>query len=364
MSKPVRKLACAACFFACGLGGDGRGNRKIRFRGQVVPNHVVLKLGQTNGESIHYPSPTGLALWRVAMLRKVSNWPPPQSSSNGSASNRKRPTTAFGHIAKDCWSGTIPRSNRCQQRACRQTVAIPGILGMECREWFFKTSELRRHDKLLIFVDLTETLGQEANGFVYPANPNALCAHGRFSSLDEQPSQVAVVSTWLGTPFYWCLSWRPWPWLPTCWTTGMYFLVFGIVAAYCLSLAWIAIAHRPSHDGHWGRCQGARNCSHGIGCALPTWACLSMPRQGFLRRVRQDYDFWWSIVQPLRLQSRRHGRPCPGRWSCASCCFQETFKPCLLETGSAIRSQAWTAWVAGGMTSIRLHDTISVRAGR
>ena len=58
-----------------------------------------------------------------------------------------------------------------------------------------QTSELRRHDKLLIFVDLTETLGKEANGFVYPSNPNALCAHGRFSSLDEQPSQVAVVST-------------------------------------------------------------------------------------------------------------------------------------------------------------------------
>ena len=88
-----------------------------------------------------------------------------------------------------------------------------------------------------------------------------------------------------------------------------------------------------------------------IGCALPPWACHSMHRQAFLGRVRQDYDFWWSIVQPLLLQSKTHGRPCPGRWSCASCCFQETSIPCPLETGNALRSQAWTAWVAGGRWS-------------
>ena len=51
----------------------------------------------------------------------------------------------------------------------------------------------------------------------------------------------------------------------------------------------------------------------------------------------------------LLRQSIRHGRPSPGRWSCASCCFQETFGPCLHQTGNALRSQAWTAWVAGGM---------------
>ena len=185
---------------------------------------------------------------------------------------------------------------------------------------------------------------------------------GRFCSLDVQPSPVAVVSTWLGTPFCWCLSWRPW--LPTCWTTVKYFLVDGIVSAWGLSVTWIAIAHCPSHDGHRGRCQGARNCSHGIKRAWPPWACLSMHPQTFLGRVRQDYDFWWSIVQPLLLQSGRHGRPCPGRWSCASRCFQETLIPCLLETGNALRSQATTAWVAGGMTSIRLRETIWVRAGR
>ena len=184
-----------------------------------------------------------------------------------------------------------------------------------------------------------------------------LCAHGRFCSLVTQPSPVAVVSTWVGTPLYWCLSWRPW-------TTGKHFLVDGIFSVWRISVAWIAIAHHPSHHGHWGRCKGAKNCSQGIECALPASACLSMPRQAFLGRVHQDYDSWWSIVQPLLLQSNRHGRPCPGRWSCSSCCFQEIFNPCFLETGNAIRSQAWTAWVAGGMTNILLCETISVRARR
>ncbi len=86
-----------------------------------------------------------------------------------------------------------------------------------------------------------------------------------------------------------------------------------------------------------------------------------MHRQAFVGRVRQDYDFWWGI---LLLQSSRHGRPCPGRWSCASCCFQAPPTQCLLQTGNALRSQAWTAWVAGGMTSIRLRETISVRLGQ
>ena len=133
------------------------------------------------------------------------------------------------------------------------------------------------------FVDLTETfLGQETNGFVSPTNPKPIfCAYGRFSALDIQPSPVAVVSTSLRTPFHWCLSWRPW--LPTCWTTGKIFLMDGRASAWGLSVAWIAIAHRPSHDGHCGRCQGARNCSRGIEWALPTWACLSMHRQAFLK---------------------------------------------------------------------------------
>ena len=44
--------------------------------------------------------------------------------------------------------------------------------------------------------------------------------------------------------------------------------------------------------------------------------------------------------------------------------YQEAFTPCLLQTRNAPRSQAWTAWIAGGMISIRLRKTISVRARR
>ena len=152
--------------------------------------------------------------------------------------------------------------------------------------------------------------------------------------------------------------------IPTCWTTGKCSLLDGIASAWALSVAWIAIAHRPSRDRRCGRSQEENNCSHGNDWDLQTWACLSMHRQAFLGRVRQDYDFWWSITQPLLPQSNKHGRHCPGRWSCLSCCFQETFTSCLVEPGNALRSQAWAAWVAGGMTRIRLRETISVRARR
>ena len=36
-------------------------------------------------------------------------------------------------------------------------------------------------------------------------------------------------------------------------------------------MAWIAIAHHPSHHGHRGRCKGEKKCSHGIECALPDY---------------------------------------------------------------------------------------------
>ena len=125
MSKAVRKLAFAACFFACCLGGDGRGNRKIRFRGRVVPNHVGLKLGQTKDRRVHsLPQPyrTGTLKGSYAQMRKVqSNLPPPQSSSK--MRKRFKSQEAYHCLWPHCEGlliGTIPRSNRCQQRACRQ----------------------------------------------------------------------------------------------------------------------------------------------------------------------------------------------------------------------------------------------------
>ena len=198
------------------------------------------------------------------------------------------------------------------------------------------------------FVDLTQTFIWTGNKWLCVSNQsktNFVCPwQVFFSGYAAFTGGSSINLPWY--TFFWCLSWRPW--LPTCWTAAKYFLVDGIVSAYGLSVAWIAIAHRPSPFGHWGRRQGARCCSHGIECALQVWACRSMHRQTFLGRIGQDYEFWWSIVQPLLLQSNRHGGHCPGRWSCASCCLQETFIPCLLETGHALRSQAWTAWVAGG----------------
>ena len=106
--------------------------------------------------------------------------------------------------------------HKCEQ-ASEEEPEIQERQSRLIREYFLGTSERCRGltcvERMLVyfemfcqgsitpctrFVDLTGTLGQETNIDLSNQSKNPkpiLCAHGRFSSLDKQPSPVAVVST-------------------------------------------------------------------------------------------------------------------------------------------------------------------------